>query len=119
MDTRRLAKEHEDHIAGLYQGRRSPSSGGSVTDKGDVRSEKTLLECKMTGQPGSPKYATLIRRMEKIADEAWEEGREPAVALRYFCPESVLANHNGWVDLVVRIAKDDAMRELERIGAET
>jgi hypothetical protein len=111
-----LSKQHEEHVAWIFNGQRSRSSGASDTDKGDVRvkSSKTLIECKLTGAPGGPsKRTTLLRNMEKVADEAWAESKDPAVALRLFCPESPLANVDGWVDMVVRLASDDATRELQ------
>lgn len=105
-----LPKDHEEFIANLYGGKRSASSGASITDKGDVTSHptNTLFECKMTGQPGHIRKTTLTRRMEKIADEAWEVGMEPALALRFFNPNSPLSNREGWVDLTVRLSADDA-----------
>jgi hypothetical protein len=109
-----ISRTHEDYIAAVYKGRRSPSSGASVVDKGDVSSDlaSTLFECKVTGEPGNPKTSTLVRLMEKIADEAWETGKEPALALRFFCPDSLLASQDGWIDLTVRRTKDDVERVL-------
>lgn len=102
-------------MARQYEGKRSPSSGGSPTDKGDVRvaTSKTIFECKATGEPGGKsKYTTIIRHMEKMADEAYAEGKDPALALRYFCPESPLAGYDGWVDLTVRLTEQDGKREI-------
>lgn len=111
MNKRARAEQHESFIESLYQGNRSRSSGASVVDKGDVRTEDCLYECKTTGEPGMPaRYTSLIRHMEKVADEAWAEGREPVVCLRYFLPESPLAAHDGWVDFTVRLSRDDAWR---------
>lgn len=106
--------QHEDHIAKLFHGERSPSSGAAEHDGGDVRSDYILIECKMTGNPGAaaskplPKF---VREFEKIAKEAWEEGRTPMLALRYWSPDSVLAGPNGWVDLTLLLATDMADRE--------
>lgn len=101
--------QHEDYIAKRYDGRRSPSSGAADADSGDVRTHIDLFECKMTGHPGQkPKRkASMVRLMEKIADEAWEEGRNPVLAYRYFDPDSPLADPDGWVDLIVRRVGDD------------
>lgn len=115
MNKRQLAKQHEDYIAGIFGGIRSKTSGASPVDKGDVRikGDQNLIECKMTGTPGTkPKRrATLVRQMEKIAVEAYEEGLDPAVALRYFDPDSPLADRaTGYVDFIVRPVKDDVMR---------
>lgn len=115
MTKKELSKQHEEYIAKQYNGQRSRSSGASDTDKGDVRiaGSKSIIECKLTGAPGSgSKRTTLLSHMEKVADEAWAEGKEPAVALRIFCPESPVANVSGWVDFTVRLTADDARREL-------
>jgi hypothetical protein len=110
MTKKEISKQHEEWIAKQYDGQRSRSSGGSNTDKGDVRiaTTKTLFECKATGCPGeASKYTTIIRHLEKIADEAWTEGKNPALAMRYFCPDSPLAGPDGWLDLTVRLTSDD------------
>lgn len=108
------SREHEDWIARLYDGRRSPSSGASSVDKGDVRvsSSRTIFECKCNGAPGGrSRHPTILGQLEKVTDEAWAEGKRAALCLRYFCPESPLADVNGWVDLTVRPTRDDALRE--------
>ena len=88
--------EHEEFIAKCYEGKRSPSSGAADHD-----------ECKTTGDAEKPAKATLLTRMEKIADEAWAAGLEPALALRFYKPDSRLADSKGFVDLVVRRVADD------------
>ncbi len=98
-------------MARLYEGVVSPSSGGSVVDNGDVRTDRDLIEAKTTGEVGKPARKTvLIKTFEKVAKEAWAEGLEPVVALRYFLPDSILAQSDGWVDLSVRLVCDDALR---------
>lgn len=105
--TKALSVVQEDKIAALYMGRRSPSSGASDTDQGDVRCPRLLIECKMTmGKP--PAW---LKDFEKVTEEAYSEGREPMMAFRFYKPESVLSDQNGYVDLVVRRAADDAERE--------
>lgn len=102
--------EHEEWVAKQYRGKRSESSGAADHDQGDVRDPDTLFECKTAGSPGKPKRTTLTKVMEKIADEAWAESREPAICLRYFDPDSPLANRAGYVDFSVRLTADDAVR---------
>lgn len=107
---KRLSVDQEETIAHIYGGVRSPSSGGAAHDYGDVRCydeygrPSLLIECKVTMQEKRPK---ILKEFEKIASEAWAEGREPALALRYFAPESILADTDGWVDLIVRRVADD------------
>jgi hypothetical protein len=116
------SRQHEDFIADLYEGKRSPSSGAADTDSGDVRvkDDQTLWECKLSGNTASPRRSTIVKQMEKIAYEAYEEGKEPGLALRFFDPDSTLAWDDGYVDVVVRLARDDAYRS-ERLdnGAAT
>lgn len=100
--TKRFSVDHEEAIALLYAGERSPSSGAAESDAGDVRSETYLIECKMTGAPGEvrakPKF---LKDLEKVWEEATGEGRWPVLALRFFQPDSPLADRDGWVDLSV------------------
>lgn len=106
-----LSVRHEDHIASVYDGVRSKSSGAADNDAGDVRCEDTLFECKVTGGPTRPsKLPVFVQQMEKIAEEAYEESRHPALALRFYEPDSILANREGWIDLVVRRVDDDLCR---------
>lgn len=106
---KRHSVDQEDYVARTYGGIRSPSSGAANNDSGDVRTEKDLFECKVTGSPGKePKRTTLLRIFEKIAEEAYAEGRSPVVALRFWCPDSILSDTHGWVDLSVRLLEEDA-----------
>ena len=73
---------------------------------GDVRTKYTLIECKTTGTPAKPAASIGLKLevMEKIADEAWSVGLEPALALRFYAPDSVLADtQTGYVNLMVRL----------------
>lgn len=109
---KRRSQEQEKWLAKIYDGTVSPSSGAASNDGGDIRSEQFLIEAKTSGGPGEKetKRTTLLKIFEKIAEEAWSEGREPMVALRYFIPDSILSNNEGWVDLVVHLAIEDSQR---------
>lgn len=110
--TKRRSVEHEEFVAHAYYGDRSPSSGASDTDQGDVRTENLLIECKTTGTPEKPaKLPVFIQQLEKVAQEAWSEAREPAIALRYYNADSKLADRDGWVDVTVHLGRNDADRE--------
>lgn len=105
----------EDAVATAYDGVRSKSSGAAVTDAGDVKvvADNTLFECKaklgeLVGQ--KPVASSLLKHFEKVADEAYETLKEPALALRFYSPDSILADKDGWVDLVVREMDDDSHR---------
>lgn len=111
---KKLSVEQEEFVAKKYGGRRSPSSGAAITDLGDVRTSSALWECKgkfgeRTGE--KPVRSTLVNQMAKVADEAWQEGKEPAIALRFYMPGHILADTKGYVDLVVRRMCDDIERE--------
>lgn len=110
MTKKELSKQHEEAIATLYNGKRSRSSGAAVSDKADVRTKTEMIECKMSGEPGSPKRTSLLSVMEKAADEAWSEEKEPVVCLRLWNWESPLADPDGWVDFTVRLTTDDIGR---------
>lgn len=102
----------------MYNGVRSASSGASSNDSGDVRASHDLIECKVTGAPGGEsKRSTLLRHFEKVAEEAFAEGKSPVVALRFWCPDSILADQKGWVDLAVRTLEEDAYRTEELHGS--
>jgi hypothetical protein len=108
-----LSVAHEQWIAKRYGGTRSASSGAADNDQGDVRTEAELIECKLTGRPGAPSKAGLLKTFEKVAKEAYSEGRDPMVALRFYAPDSIAADNDGWVDLTVRMTSDDAfLREM-------
>lgn len=108
--------EHEEFIARHYGGQRNAGSGALDTEHGDVVTATTIFECKMTGEPKLCKHhlpwhsceacyrkPTMVARMEKVWDEAAEVGKDGALALRFYDPESPLANGYGFVDLVVRL----------------
>lgn len=114
-----ISIEHEDYVARVYGGRRSPTSGGAKHDSGDVANmvdaqSGDLIECKARGRSNRPLKSKpiIVSQMEKINDEAWERGLEPGLALRYYLPNSPLANPDGWVDLIVRPLLDDVARML-------
>lgn len=103
------ADAHEIWIAHKYDGTRTKNSGAGVGEKGDVRTQYTLIECKCAGSPGEKpiRKPALIRELEKITNEAHSAGKDPVLALRYFLPDSPLANRDGWVDVAIRSVEDD------------
>lgn len=103
--------DQENHLAKLFDGKRSPSSGAASNDAGDIRCEKIMIEAKVTGTPAKVKRPAWLKQFEKVAEEAWQEGREPVMAFRFFDPESILSDSDGIIDLTVRICADDALRE--------
>jgi hypothetical protein len=115
---KRYSIEQEDYVARIYDGRRSRTSGAAEHDAGDVLCEALLIECKvrMPAQVTKP-LPKFIQQLEKIAEEAFESGKDPMLALRYYAPNSILADRDGWVDVSVRRMCDDADREATYINA--
>lgn len=107
---KRESIDHEDWVAHTYYGVRIDNSGAIPGKEGDVRTPTQLIECKCTGRPAQPlkKKPVLLRLFEKIADEAYMDSRYPMMALRYYWPDSPLANRDGYVDLIVKRVEDDS-----------
>src|SRR5665213_953037 len=108
-----LSVQQEDYVAKMFDGRRSKSSGAAEHDAGDVRCQHLLIECKVRMPQANvvkplPRF---VQQLETIAEEAWESGKDPMLALRYYSPHSLLGNADGWVDVVVMLAADAASRE--------
>lgn len=100
---------HEDFIAAAYGGRRSRTSGAADHEDGDVVCDEVLIECKMSGVKSPAKSASVkLDVLEKIAAEAYSVGKTPLMALRMRNPESFLADRDGFVDVMVRLVRDDA-----------
>lgn len=107
---KRFSVEHEQSIARHYGGTQSRSSGGAVSDAGDVRTHHHLFECKLTGEPGGDeKKPAFLKDFEKIAAEAYAEGRDPVLCLRFWAPSSPLASRDGWLDFTVRLTAEDSV----------
>lgn len=106
-----FSRRQEEKTAKLYGGEVSPSSGGAITDAGDVRMRHlgNLCECKFTGTYDKPAKSISLKLadLEKIADEAWAEGLEPMMVLGMYAPDSVLADKDGEVHVSVRLVRDD------------
>jgi Holliday junction resolvase len=96
------AQNHENYIAKMYNGRRSPSSGASWADRGDVRFDISdfhfTAECKTTGKKS---FSIKKETWDKIVEEAQEQNRRPCMFIRF-------EDESGrMIDLVVRSIHDD------------
>lgn len=107
--TKWLSIRQEEKVAKHYGGKRSPSSGAAIVDQGDVRTSDRLIECKHVGTFDKPAKSVSIKLadLEKIADEAWSEGKQPGMVLSLYAPDSVLADKDGEVNIAVRLMVDD------------
>jgi Holliday junction resolvase len=96
------AQKHENYIAKMYKGRRSPSSGASWSDRGDVRFDienyKFTAECKTTEKKS---FSIKKDTWNKIVEEAQEQDRRPCMFVR-FEDES-----GNTIDLIVKSIHDD------------
>lgn len=79
--TTSLGKTLEDSIASRFGGRRSPSSGANPFDKGDVRGDDYLAECKTTE---AKSFSFKLATWDKAKDEAEQAGRTPVMFVRFF-----------------------------------
>lgn len=111
--TKWFSLRQEEKVAKHYGGTRSPSSGASVADQGDVRTPDRLIECKHAGTFDKPAKSISVKLsdLEKIADEAWSEGREPAMVLSLYAPDSVLADRDGEVNIALRLMSNDGQAQ--------
>lgn len=101
--TTALAQRHENYIAKMYGGRRSPSSGASWSDRGDVRLTikddfEFTSECKATE---AKSYSLKLDTWKKIVEEAQEQNRRPCMFVRF------QTETGETIDLVVRSIHDD------------
>lgn len=101
-----LSLRQEDWLAKLYGGRRSASSGAADNDQGDVRCKHILIEAKYSG-----KVPRWVKDFLKVTHEAYAESKDPVLAFRFYEPGHLLADNDGYIDLVVRRAREDVMRE--------
>jgi hypothetical protein len=113
-----LSVGHEDYVAKLFKGKRSASSGGADNDQGDVRTCCQLIEAKLTGYPGKPAQSISLKvnDLNKVAKEAYSEGKIPALALRIHNPESFLSDRHGNIDLIVHLMSNDSRIECKCEG---
>lgn len=77
---RKIADKQEKHLAKKLGAKRTINSGAFDISKGDLFTDKHLIEAKYTDKDQYIlKYATL----EKIAKEAFESGKDPALILLF------------------------------------
>jgi hypothetical protein len=103
------SREQEEQIARYFGGVVSPSSGASDTDQGDVRTSESLIECKTTGSPGDerrPSLNEILGWLAEVAEQAWEEGKQPVVCVRVYAKGHPLAHPTtGVLDLAIAHAE--------------
>jgi len=73
-------KAHEKRVESAIGGRRQPGSGAFDEAKGDVCSQKLLVECKRTVKKSLSVQASWLT---KISREARSEGKLPALSIEF------------------------------------
>ncbi len=79
---KKLSIKQEKMVAKKLNGFRTPASGAIPGFKGDVSTEKFLIECKMTVNKSLSIDTGWIK---KICDEAWASGKEPRIVISFEC----------------------------------
>ena len=108
-------------MAEEYSGELTANSGAADSDTGDVRTETQLIECKHKGCFEKPVKSMSINLaiLEKIWNEAVQQGREPVLCFRMYVPkDGHPLTRGGFIDLSIRLASSDAslVNLVESIG---
>lgn len=85
---------HEKRLAHVLDGTRPAASGAFWTRKGDVRSDKYLVEHKYTEKKSFSLTRTVL---DKIRTEAIMDGRIPVVALHIGGRDYVVLHEDDWL----------------------
>ena len=86
MTTRYFSDKQEKHIAKVTGGRVQSNSGGTKFGGGDVHTDKFLIEAK-TPEIERKSFTIMKEWLEKMKEQAFEQGKEEAVLAFRFSPE--------------------------------
>lgn len=86
MTTRCFSDKQEQHIAKVIGGRVQSNSGGTKFGGGDVHTDKFFIEAKT---PAIERKSFTIMKdwLEKMNEQAFEQGKEEAVLAFRFSPD--------------------------------
>ena len=86
LNTRDYSNEQEKHIAKVTGGRVQSNSGGTKFGGGDVHTDKFFIEAKT---PAIERKSFTIMKdwLEKMKEQAFEQGKEEAVLAFRFSPD--------------------------------
>ena len=86
MTTRDYSDKQEKHIAKVTGGKVQSNSGGTKFGGGDVHTDKFFIEAKT---PAIERKSFTIRKdwLEKMKEQAFEQGKEEAVLAFRFNPD--------------------------------
>jgi hypothetical protein len=94
------SKKHEDRLAKKFDGKRNAGSGSFWQRKGDVRTDKFLIEHKWTGKTQLTVKATVL---EKIVTEAILDSRTPVLGLHLNGENYVILTEDDFLELCSEI----------------
>lgn len=77
---RKRSKIQEAKAAQSYGGKTTPGSGNQWHSKGDIKTDRFLIECKTTLKSS---YSINIKTWRKIWWEAISEGRDPFMEIQF------------------------------------
>lgn len=89
----RQSQRHERRLADKYDGQRSAASGAFWSRKGDVRTDRYLIEHKVTGKKSFSIRADILR---KIETEAILDSRIPVLAFSLEGTNYVILKEDDW-----------------------
>ena len=89
MTTRDYSDMQEKHIAKVTGGRVQSNSGGTKFGGGDVHTDKFFIEAK-TPTKAKASYTVKAEVLDKVYEQAFEQGKEESVLAFRFHPDSLL-----------------------------
>lgn len=87
------SRRHEERLADKFDGQRSAASGAFWSRKGDVRTDKYLIEHKYTAKKSFTIKAEVLR---KIEEEALLDSRTPVLAFELEGTNYVILKEDDW-----------------------
>lgn len=93
----RQSQRHEKRLEKVLGGKRTAASGAFWSRKGDVRSDRVLMEHKYTAAKSFSIKADVLK---KIHDEAVMDGRMPALGIALGGKNFVLLFEDDFIDLL-------------------
>lgn len=95
-DGYKASQKQERRLAEDYGGQRSAASGAFWSRKGDVRTDRWLIEAKYTDQKG---YRLTVSILDKIEREAILDGRKPRLDVSFGGKEWVVITRDDLDEL--------------------
>lgn len=96
----KITDKHERETAKKFGGKRQPGSGSKPGYKGDIKTDEFLYEHKETKNKS---FQLTTKDLMKIRREANEEGRDPAMVIRFnsmkFDKKWVVVPEDTWEEM--------------------